>query len=646
MKGKAWKLMEPMRVGGLELRNRVVMPAMENIYNNADGSVSQQLIDYYAERARGGVGLIVIQNTHVDTRSSRSACGMLSIATGHMIAGLSRLAEAIHEGGARAVIQLGHGGRQCNPDALPPGMPQVAPSPVPCFVWGVVPKELTLEEIREVQAAFGAAAERAQKAGLDGVEIHGAHGYLIGQFLSPLSNKREDDYGGALENRARFALEVIDQVRGRVGPNFTVGFRMSGDECLPGGLTPDESVHFARIFARTGKIDYISVSAGTYESIVSIYPVMYSDRGPLLHLAARVKGAVGGLPVIAVGALDAATGEQALQDGKADLIAVGRGLLADPELPAKVAEGRPEDIRPCIRCNEGCFTEIASGRPVRCTVNPACGREGAYRRRPAERKKKVLVVGGGIAGMEAARLAACRGHRVTLLEKESQLGGHLAEASASPFKQPIRELLDWSIGQLEKSGVRVRLNTRATPARVEKAKPDVLILALGSEWNRPFGGGSPAMSGREILRGSVEPGEKVLVIGGGSVGCETALHLAEVLRRKVTVIEMLPQILSGMEILHMMVLSERLAKAGVEMRTGWKVVEVAGGGVICEDAGGQTCRIEADSVVACTGFGSRATEAAAFERAAPDVHAVGDCAGARNISGAFRDAHRTVLGID
>ena len=269
-----WRLMEPVKVGAVLLRNRIVMPAMENIYNNADGSVTQDLIDYYYERASGGVGLIVIQNSHIDTFASRSSYGMLSIATGHMIAGLSKLAEAIHQGGARAVIQLGHGGRQCNPDAIPPHVQHVAPSPVPCFVWGVVPKELSIDEIHEIQESFVRAAERAMKAGLDGVEVHSAHGYLIGQFISPLSNQRKDEYGGSLENRARFALEVIAKIRAKVGPNFIVGFRMSGDEYVPGGLNADEAALYAKIVAGTKEVDYISVSAGTYESIVRIYPVM------------------------------------------------------------------------------------------------------------------------------------------------------------------------------------------------------------------------------------------------------------------------------------------------------------------------------------------------------------------------------------
>lgn len=646
MKTGKWRLMEPVKVGTVLLRNRIVMPAMENIYNNADGSVTQDLIDYYYERASGGVGLIVIQNSHIDTFASRSSYSMLSVATGHMIAGLSKLAEAIHQGGARAVIQLGHGGRQCNPDAIPPHVQHVAPSPVPCFVWGVVPKELSIDEIHEIQESFVRAAERAMKAGLDGVEVHSAHGYLIGQFISPLSNQRKDEYGGSLENRARFALEVIAKIRAKVGPNFIVGFRLSGDEYVPGGLNADEAALYAKMVADTKEVDYISVSAGTYESIVRIYPVMYSEKGCLLPLAESIKKMVNNVPVIAVGAIDVETGERALHEGKADLVAIGRGLIADPELPNRITAGRVKDIRPCIRCNEGCFTSIADGKPMKCAVNPACGKEKTNRITPADKKKSVMVIGGGIAGMEAARIAAMRGHRVTLIEKSGRLGGHLIEASVPPFKQPIKELLDWSLNQIKASNVEVSLNTEATPAFIKKARPDVIVVAVGSEWVEvPSGKKQAVVSGRDVLSGKIKAGDKVVVIGGGSIGCETALYLAEVFKKKVIIIEMLNQILTGMEILHMIELMERLGKAGVEIRTGLKVKDISVKGVLCEGANGQTSEVEAETIVTCTGLIARKDLATSFRGLASEVYFVGDCVGARRIYNAFEEAHRIMLNI-
>jgi len=640
-----WKLMEPIKVGTVILRNRIVMPAMENIYNNADGSVSQDLIDYYYERAHGGVGLIVVQNSHIDTKASRSSYSMLSIATGHMIAGLSRLADAIHSGGAKAVIQLGHGGRQCNPDAIPPGVQHVAPSPVPCFIWGVVPKELSQEEINEIQEYFVKAAERAQKSGFDGVEVHSAHGYLIGQFISPASNKREDIYGGSLENRSRFALEVIEKIRAKTGPDFMVGFRFSADEFVPGGLTTDESTLYAKKVAETGSVDYISVSAATYESVSKMYPVMYSEKGCLLHLSECVKKQVNNIPVIAVGAIDAGTGENALRTGKADMVAIGRGLIADPELPNKIAMGKLENIRPCIRCNEGCFTYIASGKSMRCAVNPACGKEKIYRESLPVISKKVMVIGGGIAGMEAARMLALRGHKVTLVEKSSNLGGHLIEASVPSFKQPLKELLDWEIKQLNMTGVQVRMNIEATPGYIRKVKPQVLIVAVGSDWNKPFNSSRKVVTGKDMLSGEVTPGERVVVIGGGSVGCETALHIAACSGRKVIIVEMRNQILTGLEILHMIELMERLANAGVEIRTGLKVIDISDKAVICEDAQKQKCEIIADTVITCTGMHARKEAAESFKALAPEVYSIGDCVSARRIMDAFEDAHVAVLQI-
>jgi 2,4-dienoyl-CoA reductase-like NADH-dependent reductase (Old Yellow Enzyme family)/thioredoxin reductase len=643
-KDRRWAIMEPVKIGPAMLKNRIVMPAMENLYNNPDGSVSEELIDYYAERARGGVGLIVIQNSHVDTLASRSAYCMLSIATGHMIAGLSRLADAIHTGGAKAVIQLGHGGRQCNPDAIPYGVQHVAPSPIPTWVWGVVPKELTIDEINTIQNAFVMAAERAKKAGLDGVEIHSAHGYLINQFISPLSNQRQDAYGGSLENRSRFALEIVSKMREKVGMDFIVGFRLSGDEYVPGGLMAGEGALYAKIVADTGKVDYISVSAATYESIAHLYPVMYSDKGSLLHLSEGVKKLVKNVPVIAVGAIDAEIGEAALREGKADLVAIGRGLLADPDIPNKIAAGKVDDIRPCIRCNEGCFARIADGKPMWCSVNPALGREKLFRYTPAGRRKKVIVIGGGLAGMEAARVAESRGHDVTLVENTGRLGGHLVTASSSPFKQPIKEFLAWEVSQIKKGRVKVRMNTEATPGFIKKAKPDAIIVAVGSQWNEPFKSKNRSVvSGEDVLSGKCEPGDKVVVIGGGTVGCETALDMAQVHKKKVTVVELLNQVMAGMELLNMIVLTEKLMTAGVEIRTGLTAKEINDQSVICEDTLGNRHEIAADTVVVCMGLKSRKDVADSFKGLAQEVYRIGDCIEARKISNAIEDAHRTAV---
>ncbi|MBA7620274.1 NADH oxidase [subsurface metagenome] len=645
MKKRKWKLLEPIKVRTLLLKNRIVMPPMETIHNNADGSVSQDTIDYYAERAKGGVGLIIVQNSHVDTIASRSERGMLSISTDHMIAGLSKLAEAIKINGAAALIQLGHGGRQTNPECNP-GVQNLAPSPIP-WAEGPMPKELTLEEIEAIQNAFANAARRAKWAGFDGVEIHGAHGYLIGQFISPNTNLRKDKYGGPLANRAKFVLEVIDKVRAMVGDDFTVGFRMNGDDFVSGGLTLDEAAPYAEMVANTGKIDYIHVSGATYESVLHVIPVMYYDRGHLLHLAEGVKKLVKNIPIIAVGSLDVETGEKALQEGKADLVAIGRGLIADSELPSKLAAGNIEDIRPCILGNEGCVSNLHKGKPVRCEVNPACGRETTFKLTPAA-KKKVMVIGGGIAGMEAARTAAMRGCDVALVEKSNKLGGQLIEASAPEFKEPVKNLLRWAERQVNKGNIKVQLNTEATPSLVKQVNPDVLIVAVGSEFVVPPVPGkdrSFVVMAKDVLLGWKKVGAKVVVLGGGIVGCETALHVAESLKKKVIVVATRDEILIDQETFNKMVLEERLQAAGVEIHTGWLVKEITDKGVVFEDKNRQMHELKADTVIIAKGSEARRELVDKFRGLTLETYVIGDCAGGTGIYKAFEDAWRVVLQI-
>mgnify|MGYP002619731606 CR=1 FL=1 len=637
------KLLEPIRVGTLNLRNRIVVPPMETAHNYADGSVSQAMIDYYTERAIGGAGLIIVHNTAIDRKHGRSANNQPLLDKNHMIAGFSLLAESIQDHGAKAVLQLGHGGRQANLANIH-GDYQVAPSAIASSAMGTVPKELTIEEIKWIQQAWADAAVRAQLAGFDGVEVHGAHGYLISSFFSRRSNKRKDEYGGSLENRARFAMEVIQKVRDAVGRNFTVGFRMNGDEFLEEGLEVSEAVAIARMLADTGNLDYISVSGATYESMHHMFPVMYDERGHLIHLAAAVKKAVPELPIIGVGSLDVKTGEQALREGKADLIAIGRGHIADPHIANKLAEGRPEDIRPCILCNEGCLYRIIKGRTVRCSVNPAVSREGTWKLTPAAQRKRVVVVGGGIAGMEAASAAAIRGHDVILLEKSGRLGGLLNEAAAPDFKQPLKDYLEWAKRQVAKHGVDVRMNTEATPDLVKELKPDALIIATGSEYaGLPLEG--TFYTGQQALEDEVQFGEHVVIVGGGVVGCETALHVAGKHGKNVTILEMQSDIMIGFEPLHRRVLIEKMEAAGVKVLTSVKLKEAKASSVVYEDAEQKVNELPADTVIVCTGLKPRRDLVDELSGAAPQVFAIGDCAGGARIYDGVEAAWKAVLKI-
>lgn len=524
------------------------------------------------------------------------------------------------------------------------GRQPVAPSAIPCKHVGVMPRELSLAEIEEIQNAFAEAARRAKQAGFDGVEIHGAHGYLICEFLSPYTNKRTDKYGGGLENRALFALEIIKKVRDKVSNEFTVGYRMSADEYVPGGLTIEETSGFARML-ENANVDYVHVSAGIYESLPHMVPPMYVERAHLVHLAEGIKKAVN-IPVITVGAHDVETAEKALQEGKADLVALGRPLIADPELPQKLASGRIDDIRPCIRGNEGCLSRFNLGQTIRCEVNPAVGREGEFKITPAVTSKNVVVVGGGIAGMEAARVAALRGHEVTIIEKRDRLGGHLIEASAPRFKEKTKQLLEWATNQVRKNGVKVQLKTEVTPSLVEKLKPGVLIIAVGSDFIVPAvpGVDSPcAATAGDVLLGKKAIGDRVVVVGAGLVGCETALYIAEELRKKVIIIEMLNEMLVEVENLCKTALTERLQEAGVEVRLGWHLDKIIDKGVVCRDKMWQRHKVEANTVVFATGLAARKGLVEELKTLVPEVYVIGDCVEARKIYHAFEDAWRVAL---
>jgi len=506
-----------------------------------------------------------------------------------------------------------------------------------------VPKELDQEKITEIQDSFAAAAARLQAAHFDGIELHGAHGYLFTEFLSPAMNKRKDKYGGSLENRARMVLETCEKIRARTRPEFIVGYRISADDRMPEGITPEDVVTFAKMLVKVG-IDYISVASGTHESLPYIFPPMYLPRGVNLPMSRVIKKALN-VPVVCAGGLDIELGEQALREGQTDLVAIGRGLLADPELAVKLMEGREEDIRPCIRCN-GCLKSLLSIGSLSCTVNPSFGRSDMVVSK-APVPEKVLVIGGGAGGMEAARLAAERGHKVTLMEKESDLGGHLLEASAPEFKQDLRPLLKWLKTRLDREGVEVRLSCEATPELVKKENPDVLIIAVGSDYMVPPELAKDAdnfVFPIEVLLGHKDVGQNVVVAGGGFVGCETALHIAEALKKKVTIVEMLDDILLDLEVpMNMIALRMRLQTAGVEIRTGLTLKGYSQNKVTCTDKAGKDQQMDADSVVLALGPQPRQDVVAKLEELVPQVFKVGDCIQPKDIDNAFISAWQAVF---
>ncbi|MFQ5897280.1 MAG: FAD-dependent oxidoreductase [Candidatus Methylomirabilia bacterium] len=488
-------LFEPITIRGLEIPNRIVMPAMTTRLAAPDGAVTPELIQYYLARAAGGTGLITVEMCSPHP-AGRHRARELGISDDRFLPGLLDLTAQLEAAGARTAIQIGHAGGHTRPDVT--GYPPVAPSALPHVVQEVdtrtvVPEALTGDEIQALVQAFAEAAERAKRAGFDLVELHGAHGYLIAQFLSPLDNERTDDYGGSLRKRARFALEVVQACRERVG-DFPLVFRLSADEYAPGGMRLDEAEELSRWLVDAGA-DALHISAGCYRSRPSgalMTPSMSYPEGVFLHLARAIKAVVD-VPVIAVGRLhDPGLAERVVAEGQADMVALGRQLIADPAWPRKAREGCLDEIRPCISCNT-CVDSMRDGVRIQCLVNPIAGQESRHRLTPADRPRSVLVVGGGPAGMEAAGVLAGRGHRVVLLEQSNRLGGQLRLAAKAPIFQNVEtnptvllKFVEFLSRQLDRAGVEVRLGQPVRRQLIDELKPEVIVLATGASYRLPF----------------------------------------------------------------------------------------------------------------------------------------------------------------
>ena len=626
------KLMHPFRLKGLELRNHIVMAPMLSRLCDPDGVVSQKLIDYYAARAKGGVGLVIVEYCYIDEKESKANQGQLGVYDDQLIAGLGDLAEAIQEWGAKAVLQICHAGRSTSAKYM--GRQPIAPSAIPSYT-GEMAREMTLEEIEATIEAFAEAARRAKTAGFDGVELHGTHGYLMAQFLSSFTNRRADVYG---RDRGLFALQTLDRVQSRVGKDYLVGYRISGGEFIEGGITLAEAKAFAQRLEERG-IDYLHVSGGIIETGQHFVIPMYFPRGYLLHLAEGIKSTVQ-VPVIAVGAIhDPRLAEEALQKNRADLIAMGRALIADPELPEKIRAGRFEDIRTCLRCNEGCSSRVRQSKTQRCAVNAEVGRERQMRIHPVSRPKHVCVIGGGPAGMEAARVLALRRHRVTLIEKEKELGGLLRYAAVPDFKAELRSFLAYLKTQVEKLGVEILLGRRATLDFVKEIKPDSVVLASGSAMaipeisgiRKPF-----AASVLELLSGEFQGGERVVVAGGAAMGCEVAAHLAS-LGKKVTLVEMLSDLAADLEMRSRLALLQLLKERGVKILAGWKVEEVEGGSILLVDRQWNKQKVMADSMILAMGLSSNQELLKPLQESFRDFYVIGDCLTPRKIYQALHE---------
>lgn len=627
------RLFAPLTIRRLTLKNRIVMPPMGTRYPTYGGAVTPRLTRFYVERARGGVGLIIVQFTAVSPEGT-SCLYPLGIWDDAFLPGLHELVEGVHEAGASVAIQLAHAGG--NTSSAFTRRPLVAPSAVPCL-GRETPRELSCEEIARLVDAFAQGARRAAMAGFDAVELHMSHGYLINQFLSPLFNRRADEYGGSLENRARFALQVLRATRQAVGDGLPILCRLSADDAVPGGLGLDEACQVAAWLAAEGA-DVIDVTAGIGESFEVSAPPMAVAPGSLLPYAAAIKAAVS-VPVIAVGRLhDPESAERVLTEGQADLIAIGRGLIADPDWVHKAAQGHLDDIRPCLACNRPeCHGRILQQLDLGCVVNAAVGREAHCELSPAVRPRRILIVGGGPAGMEAARVAALRGHRVTLCEQAPELGGQLWLAAAPPHKADMKKLIAWLSGQVARLGVDVRLNCRVTAGRAVELAPEAIVLATGA---RPLvppipGADSVAVTAWDVLAGRVEVGRRVAIVGGGDVGCETAEHLAAQ-GCEVTILEMLPAVAPQLSKWTHRMLLERLQAAGVEILLQARVLAIEPGCVVYDRQGVTGEVAPVDSVVLASGAQAENALAPALESTGLTIHTIGDAAQPGTLAEAIR----------
>lgn len=614
-------LFTPMKIGAIEIPNRIVVPPMVTNYCNPDGTTTERYISYHEARAKGGWGLIITEACAIDPRG-RGFSFMAGLWDDSQIESHRVLTSCIHQYETKIFLQIFHAGRQTNKKVI--DMEPVAPSPIPCPVKMEMPHELTVEEIHDIIEKFGDAALRAKTAGYDGVEIHGAHGYLIAEFMSSYANKRTDQYGGCLANRLRFPLEIIENVRRKVGPDFPIGFRISGDEFVTEGNTIVDTRAIAPILEEAG-INVLHVSAGCYASSDKFIPPSAVQHGNLTHLAAEIKKVVN-IPVITVSRInEPMIAESLLAAGIADFVAMGRASLADPDLPLKAAESRFDDIRMCIGCEQGCLERLFADEPIRCLVNPKLGKEKELTIQPVKEKKKVLVVGGGPGGMTAAIAAAEAGHEVTLYEKSSYLGGQFYLASVPPGKGEFGSFINWQINQLNKLGVDVRLNTEARLHLIETKEPDEVIIATGAKPKVPNLLGANlqnVMFSFDVLSGKKEVNHNVVVLGGGSVGAETASYLANQ-GKNVTLVEVLPKIAIDYEPGPRKYLIEELKEKNVTILVNTRAHSIIYNGVSLAK-GNEKFFLPADSIVLAMGAKSDRELAAKLKGRSYHVSVIGD----------------------
>ena len=634
-------ILSPITIKSMKLANRVVMPPMGTNLGNADGTVSAENLAYMKRRAKGEPGLIITEITGVHPLGIVSP-NQLGAYRDRFIPGLKKLADLAHEAGTKIAMQIHHAGRESH--FLGSQGKALGPSAIPSIVFRTTPREMTLEDIKETVAAFGSAAARAREAGFDAVEIHCAHGYLLTQFLSTLSNRRTDEYGGStLKERSRFVIEVIKEVRQKVGPDFPISLRISTEESIRGGYTADDMQTILPDMVRAGA-DLIHASFGTHGSPAGITQAP-AEYGPGFNawLARKVKDVVD-VPVIAVGRFtDPAQAEEVIGRGDADLTAFGRQFLADPDFLVKARAGRSADIRKCIACNQGCIErEILGEGNIRCSINPETGQETIYPQGPAAEPKDVWVVGAGPGGLTAAYEAARLGHRVTLFEQEKDLGGQIRFARIPPHKKIYGEWIDWQIDQVKKANITIKSSTPVTEAMLRENHPGFVILAAGGEKIiPPIPGNDKAQvcDAWQILSGQVKPGKNILVVGGGLIGMETADFLSEQ-GSQVILVEMLKRSPVLKITSHGYMLHTRLREKNCRLLFNTTLKSIGQGSVEIESEGNQSTISPVDQVVLAVGLKARDELKGALEALKIPYAVIGDARRPRRIIEAVEEGAR------
>ena len=671
------KLFESTKIGSIEIKNRLAMSAMDLGFTT-EGSINKRFIDFYVERARGGVGLIVVGGCYPEM-TGKVWKSIIGLDKDEYIPGLKKLTDTIHKYDTKIAAQILHGGRSAS--SFFSKTHPVSPSSLSHINIKQKPHALTIPEIKKVIDGYVAATVRVKKGGFDAVEIHGGMGYLINQFLSRATNKRKDKYGGSLKNRIRFAKEIVVAIKEKVGKRYPVIFRLSGEDFVEDGLKIDESVEIAKELEKAG-VDAFNVSPGWHESRTPIM-LMSIPRMSYIFLSEKIKDNVN-VPVIgSVRINDLALAEDVIDNNQSDIVSIGRPLIADPELPKKYKRKQFDDIRRCIACNQGCFDSLLGFKSISCLYNVRAGRESELKIKKAKKKKKVMIIGGGPGGMEAARVAALRGHDVHLFEKTDVLGGQLRYAYIPPGREEIVNVISFLENQIKKLNVNIELSKKVDTVTINKLKPDVVIAATGGVPLIPKITGikeKNVVVAEDVFDNRVKVGKDVVIIGGGTIGCEIALHTAKMGamdpevacfllknkvidgdkaveltskgKRNITILEMKNKIGGRFGISTRWVIMKQIVDAGINSITGIKVKNMSTKSIKKKD---KVCvtyeddkkdiKIFADTVIIAAGYKSNQDPTRKLNGKIDELYRIGDCVEVRTALEAIHEGFEVGLRI-